>query len=178
MLTVIVGSMMSGKSSRLISIINSHIIAGNSVIVFKPQKDTRCGNKIITHCGRDYPAHSIKNSTDALNTYVDAHDVVCFDEAQFFDNYLPYEVDNLLKCGYEVICAGLSQDSFGQPFGPMPQLLCKADKIIHLTAVCVKCKSIAAATRTFRKVSAKEQVFIGGTSMYEARCFDCWKEDK
>jgi len=86
------------------------------------------------------------------------------------------EVDFLLSTGKSVICAGLAQDAFGKPFGPMPLLLSRADNIIHLTAVCAKCKGIGKATRTFRRGESKEQTVVGGAELYEPRCYECWRK--
>jgi thymidine kinase len=106
-------------------------------------------------------------------------DVLLFDEAQFFAKE-PMEAlirRTICSWGYDVIIAGLSQDSSGKPFGAMPFLLAVADEVITLKAVCAKCKGINMATRTFRTDGSTEQVAVGGSEMYEPRCFSCWEED-
>lgn len=178
MLTVINGPMFSGKTSRLISICSANVIAGNSVTVFKPAKDDRYDiNHIVSHSLEKFAAYPIREAKDAypILDKRDGSDIVCFDEAQFFDNGI---VDVIMSMygtlTKEVICAGLSQDSDGRPFGCMPYLMAVADNIINLKAVCSKCRSVDKATRTFRKVENNEQVLVGGSDKYEANCFSCW----
>ena len=102
--------------------------------------------------------------------------VICIDEAQFFSEEIIDLVNHILMLGKSAIVAGLSQDSFGKPFGSMPHLLAVADRIISLSAVCSKCRGIGAATRTYRKCESKEQVVVGGADTYEPRCFGCWSK--
>src|SRR5690606_422292 len=103
-------------------------------------------------------------------------DVVAIDEAQFFlDTSLILLVEHLLyKENKTVLVAGLSQDSEGRPFGAMPHLLSIADEIVKLNAVCNKCKRIGVATRTFKKIDDSSQIQVGGSDIYEARCFEHW----
>lgn len=178
MITVINGPMFSGKTSRLISICTANVIAGNSVTVFKPAKDDRYDSQnIVSHSLEKFAAIPVKESKEVLPLLErrDGSDIVCFDETQFFDQSI---VDVILTLygtlTKEVVCAGLSQDSDGKPFGPMPHLLAIADNIINLRAVCSRCRCVDKATRTFRKISSNEQVLVGGTDKYEANCFSCW----
>lgn len=185
MLTVITGPMFSGKSSALISRCMANVIAGRYTIVFKPDNDTRYDKnltKVTSHNMETFPAVAIDRGTpqacwDIILVSESKPDVVAFDEAQFFarDDMLEV-VDDLVKDGYDVILAGLSQDFKGNPFGAMPELLASADEILSLRAVCSKCKGIGIATRTYRKSGDGEQVVVGGIDKYEARCYTCWAE--
>ncbi len=187
MLTVITGPMFSGKSSELISICKSNMVAGNKTLVFKPASDSRYSlGDIETHDGKKIPARRLNNH-NALSLFDDHSDwlrrseygLVAFDEVQFFNLDLIEVIDTLIRfCDVDVVCAGLAQDSSGKPFGIMPRLLCMADKITSLTAVCSKCKEIGKATRTFRKVEGGKQVEVGGADKYEARCLPCWSFDQ
>jgi len=181
MLTVITGPMFAGKTSTLIAFIEAHRIADNHVLAFKPRRDDRYSDgHYVTHDGQKLPVKSISKLDDVfIDVFFNSPgtDVVCFDEAQFFNpDELLNLVDILLQHEYSVIVAGLSQDSFGKPFGAMPQLMATADRVIPLSAVCVKCKAIGAATRTYRKCDSKEQVVVGGADIYEPRCFGCWNQ--
>ncbi len=76
-----------------------------------------------------------------------------------------------------VIVAGLDCDFRGEPFGPMPELLARAEYVTKLSAICVRCGN--PATRTQRIIDGKPanygdpQVAIGASEMYEARCRRC-----
>ena len=74
----------------------------------------------------------------------------------------------------EAIAAGLDMDFQGKPFGPVPQLLAKADYITKLHAICVKCGSIA--SNSFRKTTDDAQVLLGEKDVYEPRCRKCYYE--
>ena len=181
MLTVITGPMFSGKSSKLITMLMSYAIAGKNALAFKPNIDNRfeIEKAIVSHTNNQFPAivlpcDSPGDSINSLPLVLTPH-VVGFDEAQFFHKEELLEtVDYLMEKKLCVICAGLSQDYSGKPFGAMPHLLSIADEIISLKAVCSNCKSIGIATRTYRKSNDGDQVVVGGVDKYEARCYTCW----
>jgi len=186
MLTVITGCMFSGKSSALISKGIAHVIAGNGVIAFKPANDDRYDlDNITTHHGDKFLAYAVPvdNLWDDANEVFSKYplgdleiNVILIDEAQFFKKSEILMSINEWNEWAHVIIAGLSQDSFGKPFGAMPELLSIADNIVCLRAVCSKCKRVNAATKTYRKINNNEQVAVGGIDMYEPRCFGCWNE--
>ena len=193
MLTVITGPMFSGKSSKLISMAISHVVAGHHVVAYKPIKDLRYPDddaNISTHTGDKFAARPVNGEIiHELPMYVGMYeaetqisvDVVVVDEAQFMHTKgLIQAVESLIYYRYKtIIISGLSQDSDGEPFGAMPHLLAIADDIIHLKAVCAKSKKIGAATRTYRKDKTNtNQVAIGGSEMYEPRSFETWLESR
>jgi len=172
--------MFSSKSSSLIALLASSTKEGKKVRVFKPSNDTRYKeDAIVSHDGLHFPAVNldVKNLYhQALDYLNDLTDLVVFDEAQFFEaEPMVKLIKHLLSSKIEVVCAGLSQDSFGEPFGAMPVLMALADEVISLKATCAKCFTPKSATRTFRKTKVTEQVVVGGVDIYEPRCFTCWK---
>lgn len=178
MLTVITGPMYSGKTSRLLALARAHQIAGKQVRLFKPSNDSRYGNDIKTHFGDALKCMTIPLDMAGVQKHFLDVDVLCFDEVQFFQ---PSSLGKIIdQCVYsdrkEIIVAGLSQDFNGKPFGEMPRLLATADRIIHLTAVCTECGEVGVATRTYRKDKHnQEQVIVGGSELYEARCLKHWR---
>jgi thymidine kinase len=179
MLTVITGPMFAGKTTYLINQLIANAKVGRPILAFKPQKDDRfSGDFIQSHNEAKLqclPIQSPLESSIWLETF--KPNVIGFDEAQFFEAYhMQIVVSELIyKKNIEVIVAGLAQNSFGEPFGAMGQLMAMADEVIHLPAICAKCKG-AKATRTFRKSSSTERVLVGGCDDYEPRCFKCWSE--
>ena len=79
--------------------------------------------------------------------------------------------------GIRVICAGLDNDFKGEPFSIMPQLLCLAEYVTKLTAICNVCGSNA--TRTQRIVNGIPAsyddpiIIVGASEAYEPRCRHC-----
>ena len=166
--------MFSGKTEELIRRLKRARIAHQKIEIFKPAVDTRYAVKdIVSHDERAIPSTPIDNSQEIL-LLGQGMDVVGIDEAQFFDAELPYVCDRLALQGIRVIIAGLDMDFQGNPFGPMPALLAKADYITKLHAICVCCGHIA--SYSYRKVSAKGQLLLGESDSYEPRCRKCYRE--
>jgi thymidine kinase len=172
MLTVITGSMFSGKTTELIRRIRCAEIARQRTLVLKPSIDTRSGLEVVSHSGLRWAA-SIAEVASPFRLPRD-FDVLGVDEAQFLHEPWLDWLDALANEGKEVICACLNQDYRGQPFGIAHRLLALADNVIHLKAVCLACGAKDAATKTHRVGGGSEQVEIGGADRYQALCRRCW----
>ena len=100
--------------------------------------------------------------------------VVGIDEAQFLDPGVVEVVMELAERGLRVLVAGLDLDFRGEPFGSMPVLISKAERVDKLHAICMVCGE--EASRTQRLVNGKPArhddpvVIVGAAEMYEARC--------
>lgn len=178
---LITGPMSCGKTEELLRRIKRCIIAQKRVKVISPEVDTRAkGDYIESRNGLWLDAITVKNSKEILNHVSPKDEVVAIDEIQFFDAEIVSVVRKLAEQGKRVIASGLDLDFKGEPFGPMPQLLCIADKVDKLTAVCMKCGSDR-ATRTQRLVNgfpadkSSPLIMIGGDETYEARCLKCYE---
>src|ERR1044071_5521087 len=171
---VICGSMFSGKTEELIRRLKRVRIANMKVEIFKPSIDLRYDeNSIVSHDTNTVLSTPIDNSQKILLMAQDA-DVIGIDEAQFFDDQLPYVCDELAYRGIRVIVAGLDMDYLGKPFGQMPYILAKADYVTKLHAICVKCGNIA--NYSYRKIPNEDQAMLGGMDVYEPRCRVCYNE--
>ena len=170
---VICGNMFSGKTEELIRRLRRAKIARLNVKIFKPKIDTRYeeGN-IVSHNQLKLESLAVK-SINELNDLASDADVVGIDEAQFFDESIIEIAKDLSSKGKRVIIAGLDTDFKGEPFGPMPQLMCEADFLDKLQAICVKCGNPASYTQRLSKEN--KQVVIGETDIYEARCRHCYE---
>jgi thymidine kinase len=165
---VICGSMFSGKTEELIRRIRRAEIARQRVKVFKPKLDNRYSEfEIVSHSEQTFPSEVISNAEEMLEKSFDV-EVIGIDEGQFFDDNLVEICQNLADAGKRVIVAGLDQDYRALPFGPMPKLLSVAEYITKTLAVCVVCG--APANRTQRVTPSNDQILVGATNHYEARC--------
>lgn len=172
---VICGSMFSGKTDELIRRLVRAKIAKQKVQVFKPSIDFRYAvEKVTSHAGAYFEAMPIANAAD-IRVRVEAETtVVAVDEAQFFDPEIVDVVQELAGRGMRVIVAGLDMDFRGEPFGPMPVLMAKAEKVDKLHAICMVCGG--EASRTQRLVNGNPAryddpvVIVGASELYEARC--------
>jgi thymidine kinase len=176
-LEVICGPMFSGKSEEMIRRLRRAEIAGQRVVIFKPQIDDRYdATDVVSHAGARMRAVPITGVAE-LTERVDGFDVVGIDEAQFLgDGIVPCALE-LAAGGTRVVVAGLDQDFRRLPFGPMPALLSYAEFVDKLQAVCHRCGG--PATTTQRLVDGRpapysgETVVVGAAEQYEARCRGC-----
>ena len=172
---VICGSMFSGKTDELIRRLVRATIAKQKVQVFKPSIDIRYAvEKVTSHAGANYDAIPVANATE-IHTKLDSETtVVGIDEAQFFNAEVAEVAQELAARGVRVIVAGLDMDFRGEPFGPMPLILAKAERVDKLHAICMVCGD--EASRTQRLVNGKPAkyddpvVIVGASELYEARC--------
>ncbi len=172
---IICGSMFCGKTEELIRRVRRAIIARQHVQVFKPDIDDRYGiQRVTSHTGQNVEAIPVKLPEDMFNYLTPDTTVVAIDEAQFFAASITHVVTDLAARGVRVIVAGLDLDFRGEPFGSMPELLCRAEEVTKLQAICVICGE--PATRTQRLVNGKPArhddpiILVGAQEAYEARC--------
>jgi thymidine kinase len=172
---VITGSMFCGKTDELIRRLRRATIARQRVQVFKPAIDNRYAlEKVTSHAGTEYGARPVATARAIMEHLEPATTVVGIDEAQFFDEAIIPLAQELADRGVRVIVAGLDTDFRGEPFGPMPVLMAKAEVVDKLHAICMVCGQLA--SRTQRLVDGKPAryldpvVIVGASEMYEARC--------
>ncbi|MEW5988148.1 MAG: thymidine kinase, partial [Chloroflexota bacterium] len=122
-------------------------------------------------------ARPLASACDLLQFLNPETTVVAIDEVQFFDTEIVSICEKLAEDGRRVICAGLDTDFRGVPFGPMPDLMARAEQVDKLHAICVVCGE--EASRTQRLINGKPAayddpvVMIGAAEVYEARCRQC-----
>jgi thymidine kinase len=172
---VICGSMFSGKTDELIRRLRRATIARQRVQVFKPAIDVRYAvEKVTSHAGTDYAAIPVAKAADIRERLDEQATVIAIDEAQFFDREIIPVVEELAARRVRVIVAGLDTDFRGEPFGPMPELMARAEHVDKIQAICMVCGE--PACRTQRLVNGKPArfddpvVIVGAAEMYEARC--------
>jgi thymidine kinase len=169
--------MFCGKSEELIRRLRRAEIAGQRVLIVKPLIDDRYDlGHVVSHAGAKMRAVSAAAGSD-VPRLAQGYDAVGIDEVQFFDDSIVEAIDSLVRNGTRVVAAGLAQDFRGLPFGSMPTLLCVAEFVDKLEAVCHRCGG--PATMTQRLVDGEPAPFAGATiqvgalDSYEARCRSC-----
>jgi thymidine kinase len=175
---LICGSMFSGKTEELIRRLRRAVIARQKVQVYKPLIDTRYHEKQVTsHNGLGFEAKPVGSAKEILSDLSPDTTVVAIDEVQFFDPEIIDVCDALAEQGKRVICAGLDTDFRGVPFGPIPDLMARAEMVDKLHAICVVCGE--EASRTQRLINGRPArsddpvVLVGAAEVYEARCRQC-----
>jgi len=173
-LTAIIGPMFSGKTTELIEIYDS--MKGESPAIFKPVVDNRYGvNSIGSHDGVNRPAIVCVDTKDIIK-YIENNTItaVLIDEAQFFDAGIVKLVDEIVEQGVPVYFSALNQNYLGRPFNfkgsarHIGELIAASDDIRYKTAICDVCGG--KATKTQRLAGLEQEVLVGGSESYSARC--------
>jgi thymidine kinase len=174
---VVCGPMFSGKSEELIRRLRRAEIAGQRALIVKPQIDDRYDiGHVISHGGAKMRAVAVSRPEDIPGLAQD-YGVIGIDEVQFFAPEIVLAIDAIVERGARVVVAGLDQDFRGLPFGAMPELLCRAELVDKLQAVCHRCGG--PATMTQRLVDGSPAtadgatIVVGALEQYEARCRAC-----
>jgi thymidine kinase len=170
---VVCGGMFSGKTEELIRRAKRAHIAGQNVIVVKPTIDKRYSDtEVVSHNETALPSILV-DTADQIVLLTGNSDVVCIDEAQFFDERIVEVANSLANDGKRVIVAGLDMDFEGKPFGPMPFLLAIAEFVTKLHAVCSE--SGAMANFSQRVIENENTVLVGEYDAYEPRARHCFR---
>jgi thymidine kinase len=115
-LTVIAGPMFSGKTGKLVALVEVFTRMGYKVLTVKPAIDLRYGGKQEIHSHDHKTSNAIvigKESADDIVRKILATGAkkVIFDEVQFFDKeVILHVIMQLKKRGIHVVAAGLLYD--------------------------------------------------------------------
>jgi thymidine kinase len=171
--------MFCGKSEELIRRLRRAEIAGQRALVVKPLIDDRYDvGHVVSHAGAKMRAVTAQSGSE-VRRLASGYDAIGIDEVQFFDEGIVDAIGALIEDGARVVAAGLAQDFRGLPFGAMPTLLCIAEFVDKLEAVCHRCGG--PATMTQRLVDGApapfggETIQVGALDSYEARCRACFE---
>lgn len=171
-LTVIVGCMFSGKTTRLLRCITQYPL--EQVCAVKHARDVRYGlHSIVSHAGAMHPC-SMVSTVAEINAFVAAPTrCVAIDEGHFFADGLIDVMAKLRADGLDCVVTGLDRSSWGTPFPHIVELLRSADRPVLCRARCGKCDR--AANRTQRLTPIGNGNLVGGAGDYEPRCARCWR---
>jgi thymidine kinase len=170
---VICGGMFSGKTEELIRRARRSQIAGQEIIIVKPAVDNRYSTDEVTSHDKNALESVVVETADQIVLLSGNVEVVCIDEAQFFDSRLVETANTLANSGKRVIIAGLDMDFEGRPFEPIPQLLAVAEYITKLHAICSESGRMAHYSQ--RVIENEDRVFVGEREAYEPRARHCFR---
>lgn len=169
---IIVGSMFSGKTEELLRRLKRSEIARQKVVLFKTSLDDRYSEEhVVSHDSNTMVARKVDNSAE-ISHWAENYEVVGIDEVQFFDEGIIEVSQKLASQGKRVIMAGLDMDFSGRPFGPVPGLMAVAEYVTKLHAICQQCGRLA--THSYRLMPSRDQILLGASEQYEARCRVCF----
>ncbi len=164
------GPMKSGKTQEILNEYKRQLIAGKRVKMFKPNIDTRAKRDVVaSRNGIDIPATSINKISD-IEKY-DA-DVYFIDEFQFLKGNVR-TIEQMADNGKKFFISGLNLTAEKKPFGKMAELLCIADNVIMLSAICDNCKNENAVFTYYK--GGKDTDIVIGDKQYLSLCRHCYE---
>jgi thymidine kinase len=173
-ITVILGSMFSGKTTELLRLGQRYTYANKRVLYVNHDSDTRYRpNAVATHDGQWKTALKC-SSLESLTNIEEEFDVILVDEMQFFDVDDVFVLEDWAHMGKIVIAACLQSTMYRQPFVVVSHAIAKADTIVHLKAVCT-CGNDASITKRTTPIP-KDGSLVGGRDDYTAECRSCFNK--
>lgn len=176
-LTIFAGPMFSGKTTKLIKLVEILEGKGKKVLTVKPSIDTRYTKKpkLASHDLKTTAALFVDmNKPEEILQLVEKNKInhVILDELNFFHKTKTLSVvKELLKKGIDVTGSGLAYDFRRKPFGPTLAISKIASQAIWLYAICQKCGRPAEHTQ--RTGGGTGQVVVGAADVYMASCKKC-----
>ena len=191
-LEIILGSMYSGKSTRLVEIYKKCKFCNISVAVINHSIDNRYDEELLsTHDEIKIPCikteklfdvwiegnisleddiKHIPRITDKLK--VVTSNVILINEGQFFPDLFDF-VNILLKEGKKVYVCGLDGDFERKKFGSILDLIPLCDNVHKLSSLCSLCKDGTLGIFSMRLTSEKTQTLVG-SDIYIPVCRKCY----
>jgi len=184
-MTVWVGPVHSGKSTKALLRARRYLRLGHDVVLVRPSVAVRPEQgeepgMLVTKTTHRFPSIEIDDVAD-LSAAAEGASVLWIDEPMLF----PSESDDLLialvqeiRVNTVVLVSGLCATSDLTIFGGvMPMFMALADRIVWCLSDCDHCKSLGTATRSFFTAGKKPAtVVIGGSDVYQALCPSCWNK--
>lgn len=180
------GAMNSGKSTNLMQVAYNYEERGMKVKIFKPQIDTKGGNRLISRLGvvreADFSVSSQDDLYEVTEKWIqDEGKIHCIlvDEVQFLKSE---QIDQLLKVAIvlkiPVICYGLRTDFMMNGFEGSARLLLLAHSIEELKTICTCGKKALLNGRKlngeFIFEGAQVAIDMEGNIEYQSLCADCY----
>lgn len=168
-LELFLGSMGSGKTTKLLQTLTLQKKRGKSVLLVSYEKDIRFDSILNTH-DSEYKTSIDHMRQRKLFNYLNyyMYDVIGIDEAHFFPDLLIFSKE-MIKLKKQLYISGLDRDSYGEPFGQLILTIPLADEYTQLRTLCSYCDKKASFTLRLNKEN-KETIFISGFNDYVPVC--------
>jgi thymidine kinase len=175
-LEIILGSMYSGKTSKLIEIYKQCIFCNISVSVINHSIDNRYHEDLLsTHDKIKIPCIKTDKLLDLWNNSsspIHQSEILLINEGQFFPDleiFVKFTLDKKKK----IYVCGLDGDFEKKKFGQILDLIPICDKVYKLTSLCSLCKNGTKGIFSMRLSCEKNQIVIGSDN-YIPVCRSCY----
>jgi len=187
-LEIILGSMYSGKTSRLVEIYKQCISCNISVAVINHSIDNRYDTELLSthdhvkiHCIKTERLFDVWTDSIDMESNVDLvprirdisrSSVILINEGQFFPDLEEF-VKKILLNGKKVYVCGLDGDFERKKFGQILDLIPLCDKVTKLTSLCSMCKNGTLGIFS-KRISCEQTQTIVGFDNYIPVCRNCY----
>ena len=189
-LELFIGSMYSGKTSKLLETYKQCKFCNIPVTIINHVIDNRYHNTMVsTHdqlmapCLQACELNDIwtdngfkktgeKKDLWAHNAVRDS-EVILINEGQFFPDLYDVVVD-MLRCNKKIYICGLDGDFERKKFGQILDLIPLCDKVTKLTSLCSQCKNGTPGIFSMRLTNETAQTIVGSDN-YIPVCRKCYK---
>jgi thymidine kinase len=161
---------MSSKTTRLLAAVDRFRFQNLKVQAFKPKLDRRyTPDEISTHSGGKIPANVVSTGDEIVRfCEITMPDVVAVDEAFMIDGSADALI-RLFRSGVTIVVSSIEMSSSCNIFPEVEKMLPWATRVEKCAAVCLECGEDAYYTH--RKVDDISEIAVGGSEMYEPRCW-------
>ena len=189
-LELFIGSMYSGKTSKLLETYKQCKFCNIPVTIINHVIDNRYHNTMVsTHdqlmapclqaselndiwTDNGYKKSGEKKDLWAHNAVRDS-EVILINEGQFFPDLYDVVVD-MLNCNKKIYICGLDGDFERKKFGQILDLIPLCDKVTKLTSLCSQCKNGTPGIFSMRLTNETAQTVVGSDN-YIPVCRKCYK---
>ncbi len=181
-------AMNAGKSTALLQAAHNYEERGLRVRLFTAALDDRGGHGVIasrlglTRRAETFGSHTSFEPSAVLIDGAPHPACLLIDEAQFLTREQVRQLHRLVhRADIPVLCWGLRSDFQGHAFPGAAELLTLADDLEEMKTICACGRKASMNLRLDaqgRRVTAGEQVLIGGNERYRAVCPRCFYSDE
>lgn len=169
---IFTGPMFGSKTTRLLACVDRFRYQNRKIVAFKPCIDERYSkSEIRTHNGGSIEAEAVKTGFDIFESVTSEDcdiDVVAVDEAFMIPGAAQSLLD-LFRLGYTIVVSSLQLSATGNVFEEIRDMMPWATKIEVCPAVCTV--TGFDAFYTHKKFSNMKEITVGGSDLYEPRCW-------
>jgi len=167
------GPMFGSKTTKLLSYINRAKYKRKIVEAYKPVIDNRYAkSEIVSHTGLRCAATFVsigQDIIDHISTLKIKPNIIAIDEA-FMIKGIADTVLSLYKEGFTIVISSITLTESLIVFPEMKNLLPFATKVKICSAICEQCDK--KAYNFVKKPEIPDEIIIGGSDVYEARCWE------
>jgi len=174
-LEIILGSMFSGKTSRLVELYKQCIFCNIPVAVINHSMDNRYDNDdLSTHDKIKIPCIRLSLLADFYKTADnDKYNVILINEGQFFPDLYEF-VSLMLSNGKKIYVCGLDGDFERKKFGQILDIIPLCDKVYKLSSLCSICKNGTDGIFS-QRISLETEQTVVGSDNYIPVCRACYE---